>query len=112
MVRKIKKYQQLLQQLLVEETPTKYAPDIDFQILTDLKNNHFQLIEVGWEDLNFVYRTLIYCSIKPNGKIWIWVNNTDSLIAEELVKKCVAASDIVLGFHSVSVRPYTGFAVA
>jgi hypothetical protein len=112
MVRKIKKYQRLLEQFLGEELPENQSNEIGYQIITDFKNNHFQLVEMGWYENKFVYRVVMHLSIKPNAKIWLWVNNTDTLVAEELVKLGVLASDIVLGFHSAAVRPYTGFAVA
>jgi XisI protein len=112
MVRKIKKYQQLLEKFLQTELPENQSDEIGYQVITDMKNNHFQLIEMGWYETKFIYRVAIHLSIKPSGKVWLWVNNTDTLVAEELVKLGILASDIVLGFHSVGVRQYTGFAVA
>jgi hypothetical protein len=112
MVRKIKKYQQLLQKFLAAELPENQSEEIGYHLIIDLKNNHFQLVEMGWYEQKLIYRVAIHLTMKPDAKIWLWVNNTDTLVAEELVKMGVLASDIVLAFHSVNVRPYTGFATA
>jgi hypothetical protein len=45
-------------------------------------------------------------------KVWIHQNNTQYLIADELIEKGVAQEDIVLGFLSEQDRAYSGFAVA
>ncbi len=112
---KVKKYQAIIKQLLHEQAnilvPTQ--PRIEYQVISDTENNHFQLVMTGWDAKDhFVYAVLFHFDIKPNGKIWILVNNTDVLIGEELVEHGVLKSDIVLGFHSEMVRPYTGYAVA
>ena len=112
MDKKIKKYQQVLEAFLQEEADSKTIPGIEFQVITDTRNNHFQLVETGWYEKQFIHSVVFHFQIKPDGKIWLLANNTDMLVAEELVKKGVPASDIVIGFHPESVRQFTGFAVA
>jgi hypothetical protein len=112
MDKKIKKYQQVLEAFLQEEADSKIIPGIEFQVITDTKNNHFQLVETGWYEKQFIHSVVFHFQIKLDGKIWLLANNTDILVAEELVKKGVPASDIVIGFHPESVRQFTGFAVA
>lgn len=112
MDKKIKKYQQVLEAFLQEEADSKTIPGIEFQVITDTRNNHFQLVETGWYEKQFIHSVIFHFQIKPEGKIWLLANNTDILVAEELVKKGVPASDIVIGFHPESVRQFTGFAVA
>jgi XisI protein len=112
---KIKKYQAIIKKMLQSQAdilvPT--MPKIEYQVIIDNENNHFQLVMTGWNAKDhFVYAVLFHFDIKADGKIWILVNNTDVLIAEELIKKGVLKSDIVLGFHSELVRPHTGYAVA
>lgn len=105
-------YPQLLEAFLLEEADSKTIPGIEFQVITDTKNNHFQLVETGWYEKQFIHSVVFHFQIKPDGKIWLLANNTDMLVAEELVKKGVPASDIVIGFHPDIVRQFTGFAVA
>ena len=112
MATSINEYQQILQAFLQEEADSKTIPGIEFQVITDTRNNHFQLVETGWYEKQFIHSVIFHFQIKPDGKIWLLANNTDILVAEELVKKGVSASDIVIGFHRESVRQFTGFAVA
>ena len=105
-------YPQLLEAFLQEEADSKTIPGIEFQVITDTRNNHFQLVETGWYEKQFIHSVIFHFQIKLDGKIWLLANNTDTLVAEELVKKGVPASDIVIGFHPESVRQFTGFAVA
>jgi hypothetical protein len=112
MDRKIKKYQKILTDFLVSESESKTIENIEFQVVTDVIHNHFQLIETGWYGKRFIYQVIFHFDISAKGKIWILVNNTDILVAEELIKKGIPPSDIVLGFHPAHVRQYTGYAVA
>ena len=95
MDKKIRKYQQILEAFLREEADSKTIPGIEFQVITDTRNNHFQLVETGWYEKQFIHSVVFHFQIKLDGKIWLLANNTDILVAEELVKKGVPASDIV-----------------
>lgn len=112
MDKKIKQYQTILENFLAEEAKDRLVPGIDFQVIIDKSNNHFQLVETGWYDKHYIHNIVYHFQIKLNQKIWLLANNTDVLVAEELIKKGVPASDIVIGFHPVNVRQFTGFAVA
>lgn len=112
MDRKIKKYQKILTDYLVAESTSKDSATIELQVVTDFKNNHFQLVETGWFEKRFIYQVVFHFDIKPNRKVWILVNNTDTLVAEEFITKGIPFTDIVLGFHPAHARQYTGFAVA
>lgn len=46
-----------------------------------------------------------------NGKIWIQQNMTEIDLGEELVKRGVPKSEIVIGFFSPKMREYTEYAV-
>ncbi len=111
---KIKKYQSIIKKLLHEQANSlALVPKIEYQVISDTENNHFQLVMTGWNVKDhFVYSVLFHFDIKPNGKVWILVNNTDVMVAEQLIEYGVSKSDIVLGFHSEMVRPHTGYAVA
>ena len=65
-----------------------------------------------WEKNIFQYMVIFHFQIKEDAKVWLWVNNTDILVAEELVALGIPANQIVLGFHSPQLRQYTPFAVA
>ena len=46
-----------------------------------------------------------------DSQVWIQANNTDRLIAEELVAAVIPAKSIVLGLQPPDVRPYTAYGV-
>ncbi|MFN9648942.1 MAG: element excision factor XisI family protein, partial [Pseudanabaena sp.] len=53
----------------------------------------------------------VYVRIRDQ-KFWIEEDWTEVGIANELIALGVPKEDIVLGFHSPQMRPYTDFAVA
>lgn len=110
---RIKKYQGIIANLLREyAAPRNASAGLEDQVVLDFENNHFQLITVGWDNGKFVYLPLFHFDLKPDGKIWLMVNNTDVRIAEELVDRGVPRTDIVLGFQPESIRQFTDFASA
>lgn len=114
MANQLKKYQEIIIALLEEYA--QYKPvniqEIDNQVITDLTRNHFQLVSVGWENEKFVHNTVLHFDIKPDGKVWLQANWTDTDIAAELVARGIEKSDIVLGFQLPRYRGYSGYAVA
>jgi hypothetical protein len=112
MDKKIKNYQKIVENYLQEELKDRVIPGIEFQVIADKSNNHFQLVESGWYEKRYIHSVIFHFHIKPNGRVWLLANNSDILVAEELVKRGIPASDIVIGFHPTNARQHTGFAVA
>ncbi|MCU0348956.1 MAG: XisI protein [Saprospiraceae bacterium] len=112
--KKIKKYQAILLEILEQEkadyTGTKYQ-ELEDQIIADLERNHFQLVRVGWADDTRLLDIKLQFDIKPDGKIWLQENQTDVAIDDELLKRGVPATDIVLGMQPPAYRQFTEFAV-
>jgi hypothetical protein len=110
---KIAKYQQILCGILEEygSIEKRLTPNIKFQIVIDNVHKHYQLLSIGWHNERFTYLVAFHFDIIGD-KIWIQQNNTDVLIADELIERGVLKSDIVLGFIPENVRSYEGFAVA
>ena len=111
---KIDYHQQLLSKYL-EDLANRYKdyPDDKLQhlVITDFEHGHFQLTRTGWHKNRFYFMVLMHFDVKPNGKIWIQQNNTEILIAEELEKRGVLKTDIVLGFRPEYMRQATGYSV-
>ena len=84
---------------------------LNLLVISDKENNHFQRLMQGWRDKDYTFQSLIHLDI-INEKIWIQWNNTACEIEIELLKKGVAANEIVLGVKSPEFRTYTDFAVA
>jgi XisI protein len=110
---KIKKYQTIIVNFFeaYAQQPYHNAPALEQQVIADLERNHFQLVSLGWDNRKFTHDTIFHLDIK-DGKIWIQQNWTDIQIADELIKRGVEKTDIVLGFVPPYAREYTGFAVA
>ncbi|KKI99566.1 XisI protein [Prochlorothrix hollandica] len=103
-------YRKIIRELL-QSHATKDDPDIECQIICDPENDHYQLLELGWQGLHRLYVCYIHLDIKQ-GKIWIQQNMTESDLGQELVDRGVPASDIVLGLQPPYKRPYTQYSVA
>jgi hypothetical protein len=110
---KISKYENLIIELLNEYASIRktLTPDVKAQVILDHSNRHYQLLSIGWHHNKFVYTVAFHFDI-INEKIWIQQNNTDVLIANELVERGVPKSDIVIGFIPEKARSFEGFAVA
>ena len=104
-------YRQLVKQLLTEyaEIPV-FDSGTKNEIIFDLENDRYMLINIGWFNEQRIHYCVIHIDI-IDGQVWIQANNTDRLIAEELVAAGVPAESIVLGLQPPDVRPYTAYGV-
>jgi XisI protein len=111
---KIKKYEQLIIDYLTQKKVAPAEPEgYERLVVSDKEHCHYQLLATGWATPNrFVNTILIHLIIKPNSKIWLIENNTETHIAEDLVQLGIPKEDIVLGFHPPQFRSYSGYAVA
>lgn len=113
LMEKIKKYEKIILEILQNELIERSDSAVKDLIITDSTTHHYQLIRTGWEDnRHFVYTIIFHFHIEANGKIWLLQNNTDIPVTDELIKRDVPASDIVLGFQPPEYRQFTGFAAA
>jgi XisI protein len=109
---RLTKYRQIVRTFLMECSKTKpINSDIETQVLFDTEHDHYQIVDLGWEGHNRIYSCQIHLDIR-NEKVWIQRNQTDQLIAEELVLMGVAREDIVLGLQPPYARQFTNYGVA
>lgn len=111
---RLDKYRQIVRQLLTSLAAIGYCEsnaDVECQFICDTENDHYQLLDIGWEGYKRIYNCFIHIDIK-DGKIWIQENMTENDLAQELVKMGVNKEDIILGLHAPYKRPYTGYGVA
>jgi hypothetical protein len=80
------------------------------EVVFDPVLDHFELIEVGWENNRRVHTVVFHIDI-IDGKVWIQHDATDRPIATELIRVGIPKEDIVLGFHPAEVRQFTGYGV-
>lgn len=110
---RVKFYQDLIISILKENADYYKGTTnpLNLYVIEDKKNNHFQLLMLGWENDHYVFQCLFHLDI-INGKIWVQWNDTDFPIEQELIKRDVPAGDIVLGLKHPKRRENTGFAAA
>ena len=111
---KIEQYRAAIQSLLtryVNHNHCHLNPEIETQLIFDTQRDHYQWMDVGWQELNRIYQSIIHFDIK-DGKIWLQQNLTEWNPAEELVAMGIPREDIVLGLHPPYKRPYTDYGVA
>jgi hypothetical protein len=111
---RIMQYRQAVRQLLAAQASADQSSvdqEIDCQIVIDTENDHYQLLDVGWEGLKRVYNCFIHIDIK-NNKVWIQRNMTEVDLGQALVELGVPKEDIILGLHPAYKRPYTGYGMA
>ena len=107
----IEEYRERVQQLLAHyQGPESSDEGVEAQLLVDTKHDHYQLVNVGWENGHRVYGCVIHIDIKGD-KVWVQQNLTDQEIAEDLVELGIPKERIVLGFQPPYVRQFTEFAV-
>ena len=109
---KLAQYRQYVQILMSRYAEDDVSDDeVEVQLICDTERDHYQWMNVGWQELSRIYRTIIHIDIK-DGKIWLQQNLTDQNPAEELVAMGVPREDIVLGLQPPYKRPYTDYGVA
>ncbi|MGK7882210.1 MAG: XisI protein [Crocosphaera sp.] len=107
---KLEKYSSIIQKILQEYGQFSQDKDIETELIFDTIRHHYQIVNVGWKNDNWIYGCILHLDIK-NDKIWIQHNGTEIEIGEELFKKGVPKSDIVIGFHPPFKRQFTEYAV-
>ena len=112
---KINRYSSILTAFLeaYAAVPSAVPSDVHYELMIDNQRKHYELLKMGFsKNQMFIHAAIFHFQIKEDGKIWILVNNTDLLIADELIENGVSREDIVIGFQHPTVRKYTGYAVA
>ena len=98
----------------------KYAQDtshgssadlIKTETIADDEQGHYMLLSIGWEGDYRVHHPIIHIDVIGD-KVWLQKDNTNALIADELLEAGIPAESIVLGFRHPRVRTHTDFAVA
>jgi hypothetical protein len=107
----LESYRNIIQSLLTDYATIPIANgSIDCYTVFDTKQDHYQVMNVGWDGYRRVYGCILHLDIK-GGKIWIEQNMTEMRIAQKLVEKGVEKENIVLGFQAPEMREYTDYAV-
>jgi hypothetical protein len=109
---KLEKYRCYIQNIIKEYAELSSSNDdqVEAQTIFDLKNDHYQLVYVGWSNNIRTYGCVLHLDIK-DGKIWIQHDGTEIGIANKLLDLGVPHQDIVLAYQEPYVRQFTEFAL-
>ena len=103
-------YRDIIQTLLSEYAVAPISNGtIDCYTVFDTRQDHYQVMNVGWDGHRRVYGCVLHLDIQ-DGKIWVEQNMTEMRVAQELVARGVKKDDIVLGFQAPDMRQYTEYA--
>lgn len=108
---RIQQYRQLICKILRQSIHPPANGAIQTVPILDTERDHYQLLDIGWDESGQrVFQPIVHVDIL-NGKVWIQENATEVDMAKELVAAGVAPSDIVLGLHSPTVRRFSDYAL-
>jgi hypothetical protein len=105
------RYREIVRRLIEEYARDRPAYcDIRTEAVVDREHDHYEVMQVGWNDGRRVHGSIIHINIR-DGKVWIEYNGTDARLGEEQVAAGIPRNDIALGFQSPELRPLTSYAV-
>jgi XisI protein len=109
---RINQYAKAAQEVILEhQSFAKQAGNQHYECVFDTANNHFLLVEVGWQNDERFYASVIHIDI-IEGKLWIQRDATEDGIVDALLDRNIPKDHIVLGYRSPFIRQFTEFAVA
>lgn len=105
-------YRQIIPKVLSYylENPDSFG-EVRTSFVISQDQNHFLLIDEGWQDGIRAYGVLVHAEIY-NNKIYIQRDGTEEGITDDLLREGVQSAEIVLAFHPPELRQHTGLAIA
>jgi hypothetical protein len=104
-------YQQRVERLMREYASFRASrKDVEAVLIVDAERRHFLLMYRGWDGPRRVHHVAVHVELRGD-KVWLQCDNTDLVVAEDLVAAGIPKDAIVLGFRAPEVRPYTDYAV-
>lgn len=108
---KLGHYRQIIVNVLKQYAHAPMNGEIQTIPILDTDGDHYQLLDVGWDDDGKrVFQPTIHVDLLGT-KVWIQENMTDLDIAKVLVTSGISPTDIVLGLHSRSLRQCSDYAI-
>ena len=96
---RVNNYRQIICQFLQDFA----EGDPEAQLIFDEKRDRYLVMHAGWRNEYRIYGCAMQLDL-IDSQVWIQNNSTEIYVDRELIKRGIAAEDIVLGFRSPSVR--------
>ena len=107
----LENYRQTVKQLMMEYARVSTVDrEIETETIFDLENNRYLLLSIGWSQGQRIHYCIMHIDIIGD-RVWIQANNTDRLIAQELIAAGVSSESIILGLQPPELREYTAYGV-
>jgi hypothetical protein len=104
-------YRHVIQTLLTDYAARSSTDRIQCIPLLDVERDHYQVLDIGWDEHGKrIFQPTIHIDI-INGKIWIQENVTDLDFDTIFSTEGIQPSEIVLGFHSPALRKFGIYAI-
>jgi hypothetical protein len=84
---------------------------VESLLIIDAERRHYLLMYMGWDGPRRVHHVAVHVELRDD-KVWLQCDNTDLVVAEDLVAAGIPREAIVLGFRAPEVRKYTDYAVS
>lgn len=96
---RLEQYRHFIQLILTQyaQIPPAYGAT-ERQIIFDTERDHYQLVNIGWENHRRVYGCLIHIDIQAE-KIWVQYDGTEAGVANQLVELGVPKQDMYWHFN-------------
>lgn len=108
---RLEHYRESIKKFLKQYADSNQNADISVQLVFDTENDHYLLLDIGWQNSRRVHDCIFHFDI-IDGKIWLQENNTDLEIDSYLEEMGISPKEIVVGFHPPYVRRYSDYAVS
>ena len=96
---KTKQYQKAITTVLYDyDSAWALSGGLENRIIADFQRNTFVMLTFGWQNKETYTHLLCFHIEIIHDKIWIHENNTDAMIAVDLIELGVNPEDIILGF--------------
>lgn len=108
----VTRYNEIAKTVITEifERFAKSEGEVLYQLIMDEKSRNYILLTDGWIDESRFYGILIHIQVKEDGRVWLHDDNTDLIVVDWLLERGIPKKDMVLGWHTPSMRPDTEFA--
>ncbi|MEZ4630522.1 MAG: XisI protein [Deinococcales bacterium] len=88
-----------------ESSLSRQAEEFERQLICDDAAHHYLLLDVGWQQGKRFASIIFHLDIK-DGIVWVQQDNTDWQLVKRLILEGIPLKDMVLAFHSPSMRQY------